>query len=163
MIQKFGMKGRAGTITAHGRGSRRNLFITKMGSTDRMHTHDSDYNTDERYELALKEQQAELEREEMIARQRVNTEITQEGGHKKMIFGRWPAKPVSVIWERADDPKEMMKGMEEYFFKQTQAMNFGDKKSLEEQIHQAVIVDDSMNYRVFNHNLSLLVEEEKKR
>ena len=47
-----------------------------------------------------------------------------------MIFGRWPAKPVSVIWERADDPKEMMKGMEEYFFKQTATMSFGDKKSL---------------------------------
>ena len=42
-------------------------------------------------------------------------------------------------------------------------MNFGDKKSLEEQIHQAVIVDDSMNYKIFNHNLNLLVEEEKKR
>ena len=66
-----------------------------------------------------------------------------------MIFGRWPAKPVSVVWEPAADPKEMMKGMEEYFYKQTQAMNFGDKKSLEEQIHQAVIVEDSMNYQIF--------------
>ena len=80
-----------------------------------------------------------------------------------MIFGRWPAKPVSVIWERADDPKEMMKGMEEYFFKSTQAMSFGDKKSLEEQIQQAVIVEDSMNYKIFNHNLKRLVEEEMKR
>ena len=80
-----------------------------------------------------------------------------------MIFGRWPAKPVHVVWERADDPKEMMKGMEEYFFKQTQAMNFGDKKSLKEQIQQAVIVEDSMNYKIFNHNLKRLVEEEMKR
>lgn len=80
-----------------------------------------------------------------------------------MIFGRWPAKPVHVVWERADDPKEMMKGMEEYFFKQTQAMSFGEKKSLKEQIQQAVIVEDSMNYKIFNHNLKRLVEEEMKR
>ena len=36
-----------------------------------------------------------------------------------MKFGRWPAKQVAVVWERADDPKEMMEGMEEYFYKQT--------------------------------------------
>ena len=122
-----------------------------MGSTDRMM--ESECTTDDRYALALTEQQAELDRKEMIARQRINTEIIQEGEHKKMIFGRWPAKPVAVVWEAANDPKEMMKGMEEYFFKQTQAMNFGEKKSLKEQIQQAVIVEDSMNYKIFNHNL----------
>ena len=111
LASRFGIN-RKGTqgLPNKQKNSRRNLKLDRL---------DSECTTDERYALALEEQQAELDREEQIARQRINTEIIQEGEHKKMIFGRWPAKPVAVVWERADDPKEMMKGMEEYFFKQT--------------------------------------------
>ena len=38
------------------------------------------------------------------------------------VFGRPPNRTVTVDLRLADDPKEMMVGMEEYFFKQTQAM-----------------------------------------
>ena len=59
-------------------------LFKQMSSNERfkpLQVHDSEgTTTDERYELALKVQQAEIENEEMIARQRVNTEITQEGG-----------------------------------------------------------------------------------
>ena len=67
LLSKFGSKGRAGTIDLTGKNrklaqlqqnglrkdSRRNLFINKMGSTDRIN--DTEGTTDERYELALKE------------------------------------------------------------------------------------------------------------
>ena len=70
----------------------------------------------------------------------------------KMVFGRYPAKPVEVVLQPEHCPKEMMKGMEDFFFKQpkmneegeslkthpflpeeyfynqTQAMHFGDEK-----------------------------------
>ena len=55
----------------------------------------------------------------------------------------------------------MIKGMEEYFFKHNQAMQFGDPKTPKEQIHQAVLGEGSMNNKIFIANLKERREEFK--
>ena len=75
------------------------------------------------------------------------------------VFGRDPAKKVAVLLEPSSDPKDMMKGMEEYFFKSVQAMNFGKPKTMNENLYLAVLQQESMMYRIFHHNLDQKVSE----
>ena len=49
--------------------------------------------------------------------------------------------------------------MEEYFFKGSQAMNFGNRKPILENIYQAVLMKGSMNYTIFQHNLEKMIDE----
>lgn len=70
-------------------------------------------------------------------------------GERIVYFGKSPAKPVAVVLSPSSDPKEMMQGMEEYFFKQTQAMEFAQKSSIAENIYKAVLVKESMNHTIF--------------
>ena len=44
------------------------------------------------------------------------------------VYGKYPAKPVYVEMKPSSDPKQMMEGMEEYLFKQAQALDFGETK-----------------------------------
>lgn len=70
-------------------------------------------------------------------------------GERIVYFGRPPARPVAVVLSPSSDPKEMMKGMEEYFYKQTQAMEFTTRPSVAENIYKAVLVKESMNHTIF--------------
>ena len=68
--------------------------------------------------------------EEKIAHKKLNlsakTDAKVSKNSEKIIwYGRPPARPVGIALSASSDPKIMMKGMEEYFFKDTQAMNFG--------------------------------------
>ena len=53
----------------------------------------------------------------------------------------------------------MVKGMEEYFFKDVQAMSFGEAKPVQENLYLAVLQKESTNYRIFQHNLARKVDE----
>ena len=75
------------------------------------------------------------------------------------VFGRDPAKKVAVLLEPSSDPKKMMEGMEEYFFKSVQAMNFGKPKTMNENLYLAVLQQESMMYRIFHHNLDQKVSD----
>lgn len=70
-------------------------------------------------------------------------------GERIVYFGRPPAKPVAVVLAPNDDPQKMMEGMEEYFFKQTQAMEFSERSSVEQNIYKAVLMKKSMNHTIF--------------
>ena len=85
---------------------------------------------------------------------------TTSANSKMFVFGRHPGRQVAVDLNLGDDPKEMMEGMEEYFFKQTQSMQFGPNKDPQENIYKAVLVEDSTNYRIFKHNLDVKIKVE---
>ena len=57
----------------------------------------------------------------------------------RYVFGRPPAKQIQVNLSPAEDPKDMVKGMEEYFFKEVQAMSFGKSKPVQENLYLAVL------------------------
>ena len=80
-------------------------------------------------------------------------------GERIVYYGRAPAKQVAVVLSPNLDPKEMMKGMEEYFFKQTQAMEFSQKASIAENIYKAVLMKESMNFSIFQHNLEKKIDD----
>ena len=68
--------------------------------------------------------------EEKIAHKKLNLSAkpdakVSKNSEKIIWYGRPPARPVGIALSASSDPKIMMKGMEEYFFKDTQAMNFG--------------------------------------
>ena len=53
----------------------------------------------------------------------------------------------------------MLKGMEEFLYKNASVINFGEKKSVEENLLMAIVAKDSYNYKVFHANLGKMIEE----
>ena len=53
----------------------------------------------------------------------------------------------------------MMDGMEEYFYKEAGFMSYGAPKTPVAQIFLAVLGEDSMNHRIFKHNLDIKIDD----
>ena len=66
---------------------------------------------------------------------------------------------MQVTHKCESDPQNMLKGMEEFLFKQAQVINFGAKKTLTHNLHLAILAEDSMNYKVFDSNLKIKMME----
>ena len=56
----------------------------------------------------------------------------------------------------------MLKGMEEFLFKQANVINFGEKKTLVDNLHLAILAKDSFNHKVFSSNLQVKKAENAK-
>ena len=78
--------------------------------------------------LIQKSIESERELLKITKKQLSNPPKEPESKEHHKIFGRWPAKPVQVKLMKESDPKKMMKGMEEFFFAQPKPIPSGEKE-----------------------------------
>ena len=55
----------------------------------------------------------------------------------------------------------MLKGMEDYLFRYASVINFGDDKTIKENLRLAILANDSFNHKIFQCNLREKIEENK--
>ena len=96
----------------------------------------------------------------------MRSDTPKKGGFQTTYETRWygndPERQVEVTHKCESDPANMLKGMEEFLFKQANVINFGDKKTLVDNLHLAILAKDSFNHKVFSSNLQVKKAENAK-